>query len=55
MERMTVIALGGMAALALLAATVPPEGGRPVGPASAVGWQAAPVQVSESARTVEAG
>ncbi len=55
MERMTVIALGGMAALALLAAMMPPEGGRPVGPASAAVWQAAPVQVSESERMVEAG
>ncbi len=46
MERMTMIAVGGMLVLAVLGALAVPEGAAAVGPASAVGWTEAPVQRS---------
>ncbi len=49
------IAVGGMVALALLGARLAPAGAAPVGPASAAGWTAPALQLSEDLRTVEAG
>jgi hypothetical protein len=55
MERMTMIAVGGMTVLAVIGAMMVPPGATPVGPASAAMLKHAPVQLSETERTVEAG
>ncbi len=55
MERMTMISVLGMAALALMGALAVPAGTKPVGPASAAGWSAPAVQLSAADGAVEAG